>query len=114
MDTPSVHMHGLELRSNTSIKYSLLHVRRNAIAIIQKDKRTLISLFGCSNKNLARMRISRIAKHFNADIFNTADVMLCLPSLRLGNTQANEPLAEVFLDTKGSFACYRSDKTKEV
>ena len=114
MDTPSVHMHGFELRSNSSVKHSLLHVRRNAIAIIQKNERAFISLFSRSNKNLVRVCVSRIAKHFNAYILHAADIMLCLPSLCLGNTQPNKPFAEVFLDAKGSLACYRSDKTKEV
>ena len=87
-----------------------MHILRNTRAVIQKNKRTDAIFLGRSEKDLVGAGIASITEHFDDDILDMLNVVLCLAPLGLRNAEADIPLAKVLLDAKVALPRHRRDK----
>ncbi len=77
-----------------------MHILRNTRAVIQKDKRADAIFLGRGEIDLVGAGIASITEHFDDDILDMLNVVLCLAPLGLRNAEADIPLAKVLLDAK--------------
>ena len=110
MNAPAIHLHALELGGNAGIEDALLHILRHARPVIQKDERTDAIFLGRGEIDLVGAGITSVAQHFDDNILDMLDVVLCLAPLGLRNAEADIPLAKVLLDAKVALPRHRRDK----
>ena len=82
MHTPLIHFHGFKFRGDARIEDALPHVLRDTGPIVKKKQRPNAVLFSCGEKNAARARVASVAQHFDNDVLDMLDVVLCLATLR--------------------------------
>ena len=110
VNAPAIHLHALELGGNAGIEDALLHILRHARPVIQKDERTDAIFLGRGEIDLVGAGITSVAQHFDDNILDMLDVVLCLAPLGLRNAEADIPLAKVLLDAKVALPRHRRDK----
>ena len=110
VNTPTVHLHALKLGSNAGIEDALLHILRHTRAVIQKDERTDTIFLGRSEIDLVGAGITSVAQHFDDNILDMLNVVLCLAPFSFRNAEADIPLAKVLLDAKVALPRHRRDK----
>ncbi len=114
MHAPAVHVHRLELGGHARVKDALLHVIGDTVAVVEHDERAHATLDRGCHEDLVRACVARVAQHLDDDVLDAADIMLGLAPLGLGDTKADESLAEVLLDTQNGFASHGGDEAHEV
>lgn len=82
VNAPTIHLHTLELGGNAGIEDALLHILRHARAVIQKDERTNAIFLGRGEIDLVGAGITSVAQHFDDNILDMLDVVLCLAPAR--------------------------------
>ena len=101
MHAPPIHMHRIELGRNASIENLLTHGIRKARAIVNHDDAALITFAIRGYEYGVGTSVTRVAKHLNDNVLGTANVMLCLPSLRLADTKPDEAVAQGLFNPNG-------------
>ena len=114
MHAPAVHVDALELGGDARLEDAVLHVLRDAGAVVDHDEGPQVSLARGGHVDVPGAGVPCVAEHFDDDVLDAANVVLGLSPLGLGHTKANVPLAEVLLDAKGTLASHGGDEAKEV
>ena len=104
MDTPLVHMHGVELGGDARLEYALVHGGGHSVAVVDHDDPATLPLARDGHEDALRMGVTRVAQHLYDDVLGGTDIVSRLATLRLGALQTDEAIPEVGLDPEMAVA----------
>ena len=100
VDSPSVHLHGLQFGGDARIENALAHLLGHTGAVIDEEEGANTLLLARRDVYRTGARIAGISQHLDDDVLDLLDIVLGLTSLGLGHAQADEPVAQVLLDAE--------------
>ena len=92
---PLVHDHRLELARDARLEDALVHVRRDADAVVEHGQRATVALAAGREEDAPRVRVAGVAQQLDDDVFDAADVVLRLPALGLRDSRRTNPSPRV-------------------
>ena len=110
MDAPLVHMRRIELGGDARLEDALVHLGRDAVAVVDDRDAAAIPLARYCHEDRTRMGVAGVAERLDDDIFGRADVVRGLAPLGLLAAQAHESVAEVVLNAKRRDTARRFDE----
>ena len=113
VNTPSVHMHGLELGGDARLEDVLLHIYGNTAPVVDDDQGAVRIGLAYRKEDVARAGIAGVAQKLDNDVLDMLDIVPCLATLSLGHAQADEALTQVLLDAQIGLSGHLGDKRDE-
>ena len=99
-------MHGIELRRDARLEHLFLQGGGDAAAVVRHDDAPALPFARDGDEHVARLRVARVAQHFDDDVFRRPDVVRGLPALGFRAPQTNEAIPEVGFDPEMAFPAH--------
>ena len=100
MNSPSIGMKSIELRSNERLEHQILMRGGYSVTIIDNGKAPGAPLFPACHENRFAMGVTSITQQLKDNIFNALDVLLGLPTLSFRRTKTDEATPKVVLNSE--------------